>query len=68
MESKMVFDAMEAKDWIKVRELIATTSWTPQDLEEKHGVRTELVAPLEADPSADMRRPVCDGIYNPIVF
>ena len=47
----MVFDAMEAKDWIKVRELIATISWTPQYLEEKHGVRREElpVALLEAD-------------------
>ena len=45
----MVFDAMEAKDWIKVRELIATTSWTPQDLEKKHGVRREELALLVAD-------------------
>ena len=51
--SKKVFDAMVAKDWNKVKELIVATSWTPQALEEKHGVRTELVAPLEADPSAD---------------
>ena len=42
--TKKVFDAMEAKDWNKVRDLIATTSWTPQALEEKHGVRIELVA------------------------
>ena len=49
MASKVVFDAMEAKDWIKVRELIATTtSWTPQDLEKKHGVRREELA-LVAD-------------------
>ena len=67
--SKKVFDAMVVEQWNKVTELITTTtSWTPQALEEKHGVRIELVAPLEADPSADMRRPVCDGIYNPIVF
>ena len=53
MASKKVFDAMEAKDWNKVKELIAATSWTPQALEEKHGVRTEL-APLRNDiPSHD---------------
>ena len=34
----MVFEAIEAGDWNKVNELIATTAWTPQDLEEKHGV------------------------------
>ena len=34
---------MEARDWTKVKELIATTSWTPQDLDQKHGVRTELI-------------------------
>ena len=48
MVSKMVFYAMEARDWTKVREVIATTSWTPQDLEEKHGVRREALA-LVAD-------------------
>ena len=40
MASKKVFDAMEAKDWKIVKELIAATSWTPQALEEKHGVRS----------------------------
>ena len=38
--SKMVFEAIEAGDWNNVNELIATTNWTPQDLEEKHGVIT----------------------------
>ena len=37
MASSLVFDAMEERDWNLVKELIATTSWTPQDLEEKHG-------------------------------
>ena len=44
MASKVVFKAMEAADWKKVKELIDTTSWTPQDLEEQHGVRTELLS------------------------
>jgi hypothetical protein len=35
----MVFDAMEAKDWEKVKEIVITTSWTPIDLEKTHGVR-----------------------------
>ena len=48
MASKRIFDAMEAKDWNKVKDLIAATSWTPQALEKKHGVRTEL-APLGND-------------------
>ena len=39
MASKKVFYAMEAEDWNKVKELIAATSWTPQALEEKHGVQ-----------------------------
>ena len=43
MSSKKVLKAMEARDWTKVKELIATTSWTPQDLDQKHGVRTELI-------------------------
>ena len=55
MASKEVYSAMEAGDWNKVKELIRTFSWTPQDLEEKHGV-------LVADP------PVYDRIYNLIVF
>lgn len=38
MSSKKVFDAIEVEDWVKVQEIIATTSWTPADLEEKHGV------------------------------
>ena len=36
--SRKVFDAMEAGDWEKVKELVATTSWTRVDLEKKHGV------------------------------
>ena len=48
MASKNVFDAMEAKDWNKVKELISATSWTSQALEEKHGVGTELT-PLGND-------------------
>ena len=53
MASKKVFDAMEAKDWNKVKDLIAATSWTPQALQEKHTVCTEL-APLGNDsPSHD---------------
>ena len=53
MASKKVFDAMVAEHWKKVKELIAATTWTPQELEEKHGVRTEL-APLVNDiPSHD---------------
>ena len=38
MASKRVYDAMEADDWGKVHELITTASWTPADLENKHGV------------------------------
>ena len=30
---------MEAGDWIKTREIMRTISWTPENLEEKHGVR-----------------------------
>ena len=48
MASTKVFDAMEANDWNKVKELIVATSWTPQELEKKHGVRKEL-APLGND-------------------
>ena len=36
----MVFEAVEAEDWNNVNELIVTTTWTSQDLEEKHGVIT----------------------------
>jgi hypothetical protein len=34
-----IFDLMEAEDWNEVRILTASTSWTPKDLEKKHGVR-----------------------------
>ena len=53
MASERVFDAMEAKDWNIVKELIAATSWTPQALEEKHGVRIELAALGNDIPSHD---------------
>ena len=44
---------MEAKDWNKVKELIAATSWTPQALQEKHTVRTELALHGNDIPSHD---------------
>jgi hypothetical protein len=40
MASKKVFELMEAKDWNRVMELLTNTTWTSQDLEEKHGVRS----------------------------
>ena len=33
---------MEAKDRNEVTELLASTAWTSQDLEEKHGVRSSV--------------------------
>jgi hypothetical protein len=43
MSPKKVFDAMEGGDWKKVNELIAATTWTPQDLERKHGGVKQLI-------------------------
>ena len=40
MASKEIFELMEAEDWNKVMELLTNTTWTSQDLEEKHGVRS----------------------------
>ena len=57
MASKKVFAVMEAKDWNKVKEIIAATSWTQQALEEKHGVRTEI-APLGIDISSHDTEPI----------
>ena len=39
MASKKVFDAMEAGDWGRAKEVIASTSWTPVDLQQQHGVQ-----------------------------
>ena len=47
--SQKVFNAMEAGDWQKVNEIIGTISWTPVDLEEKHGVQSYFY-----DLSADL--------------
>ena len=52
MASKKVFELMEAENWNKVMELLTNTSWTSQDLDEKHWVR----ALLAADYSAGMRQ------------
>ena len=41
MSSKRVLNAMEAKDWTKVKGLIVTTFWTP---EKEHGVRKKFIA------------------------
>ena len=42
MASKKVLDLMEAEVWTEVKELLANTAWTSQDLEEKHGVRISI--------------------------
>ena len=55
MVSKKIFDLMEANDWNQVTELFANTAWTSQDLEAKHGVRSNR-APLAAAPLAGMRQ------------
>ena len=44
MSSTQVFNLMEVGDWNNVRDLIMTTSWSSQNLEEKHGVGTELTS------------------------
>ena len=63
MTSRKVFDAIEAKDWNKVKELISTTSWTPQALEEKHGVRTEIAFLGSYDiPSDDKPNSKCNNV------
>jgi hypothetical protein len=38
-QSNKMFNAMEARDWNKVTEIIATTSFTRNDLKEMHGVQ-----------------------------
>ena len=40
MASEEIFELMEAEDWNKVMELLTNTTWTSQDLEEKHGIRS----------------------------
>ena len=42
MASKKVFDLMEAEYWNEVMELLTNTTWTTQNLEEKHGVRSSI--------------------------
>ena len=43
MSAENIFGAMEAGDWEMAKEILAATSWTPVDLEKKHGVRKELL-------------------------
>jgi hypothetical protein len=40
MASKKVFDLMKAEVWNEVMELLTSTAWTSQGLDEKHGVRS----------------------------
>ena len=47
MASKKVFDLMESEDWNEVTELLTNTTWTSQDLEEKHGVRSSSQQQLQ---------------------
>lgn len=41
--SSKVFNAMEVGNWSTAKKLIATTSWTIEDLKKKHRVRIELL-------------------------
>ena len=36
--SEEVFETMEAGDWDKSKDMISSITWTPADLEKKHGV------------------------------
>ena len=38
MASKRVYDATDARRYDEVNEMIASYSWTPDELEKKHGV------------------------------
>jgi hypothetical protein len=48
MASKKVFDLVEAEAWNEVTELLTNTAWTwtSQDLEEKHSVRSNILIQL----------------------
>ena len=37
--SKKVFEAIEAGDWVEVKEIIMATSWTTADLEATRGLQ-----------------------------
>ena len=40
MSSKQVFEEMRSSEWQKVRAILSTNTFTPADLEEKHGVHS----------------------------